>query len=119
MSELRFLGATPVWWQSRCGVSVCIAFDGPAPPALKTLESVGALEGPLPEVLMLAPAAASPSADAVLDWLLDHLWLPALVLEGPGGPDALRARARSERVLTLSAGEVLAHDMLTGGVTRA
>lgn len=115
MSEPRFLGATPVWWQSRCEVSVCIALSEPAPPALATLQSAAALEGPLPEVLMLAPDAASPSADAVLDWLLDHLWLPALVLQGPGGPDALRPRARAQRVLTLSAGEQLAHDLLVGG----
>jgi len=38
--------------------------------------------------------------------------MPALVLEGPGGPDALRMRARAERVLTLSAGEALPHDLL-------
>lgn len=118
MSELRFLGATPVWWQSRCELSVCIALGGPAPPALATLRSVGALEGPLPEVLMLAPHGASPSADAVLDWLLDHLWLPALVLAGPGDPAALRSRARAGRVLTLSAGELLAHDLTVRSACR-
>ncbi|MGH2840854.1 MAG: hypothetical protein ACRDKY_08525 [Solirubrobacteraceae bacterium] len=100
--------------QSRCAVSVCIDLGEPAPPALATLQSVSVLEGPLPEVLMLAPAAASPSADAVLEWLLDHLWLPALVLAGSGGPDALRTKARAEHVLTLAAGDVLAHDLLTG-----
>ncbi len=108
MSELGFLGATPVWWQSQTEVSVCIALGDQAPPAaLATLESVAASRGPLPEVLVLAPSAASTSADAVLDWLLDHTWLPALVLEGSGGTEALRPRARAPRVLTLSAGELM------------
>ncbi len=109
---LRFVGATPVWWQSRCEVSVCIALGEAAAPALVTLASVGELEGPLAEVLMLAWDRASPAAEAVLDWLLDHLWMPALVLEGGGGAETLRPRARAGRVLTLTAGELVPHDLL-------
>ena len=107
MSESGFLGASPAWWQSPGELSVCIDLGEEAAPALATLESVAASGGPLPEVLMAAPSAASPSAEAVLAWLVEHLWLPALVVEGPGGVDELRSRARSSRVLTLSAGDRL------------
>lgn len=95
---LRFVAATPVWWQTQAPVSCCLELGDDAGPALTMLREVAATDGALPEVLMLVPAATSPSAEAVQDWLLDHLWLPALVLEGEGGMEALCARARGREV---------------------
>lgn len=107
-----FVGATPVWWQSQTEVSVCIDLGADADAAVETLASVAASEGPLPEVLMLVESAASPAADAVLEWLLTHLWLPALVLEGEGGPKTLLDRARSGCTHLMRAGETVHHRAL-------
>ena len=104
MSEAGFVAASPAWWESPGEPSVCIELGEEPEPALTTLRSVAAFDGQLPEVLMLAPSAASPSATAVQDWMLEHLWLPALVLAGDGGADELRRRARSRHVITLPAG---------------
>jgi len=102
-AELRFVAATPVWWQTRAQVAFCLELGEEAEPAVGALAEVAALDGPLPEVLMLVPSAGSPSAGAVQDWLLDHLWLPALLLEGPGGLEALSSRARAPEVRAIPA----------------
>lgn len=100
--ELRFVAATPVWWQAQAGVSFCLELGEAPVPAVEALAEVAAFDGPLPEVLMLAPDTAAPSAEAVQNWLLDHLWLPALVVAGDGGLPALAGRARTDDVRTLS-----------------
>lgn len=115
MTDPGFVGASPPWWQCQCEVSVCVVAGEDARAVVLTLESVAALEGPLPEVLVLVPDHASPSAHAVLDWLMSRLWLPTLVVAGGDSIEAVRPLARAARVLTLSAGEVVRHDRLTKG----
>ena len=106
MSEPGFVAASPAWWRSPGALSVCIDLGDEAGPALETLRSVAAHDGPSPEVVMLAPSADSASSRAVQDWMIEHLWLPALVVEGDGA-DELRGRARSSQVITLRAGQTL------------
>jgi hypothetical protein len=100
---LHFVAATPVWWQTQAPLAYLLEADEVAEPAVRALREVAAVDGPLPEVLILVPGPESASAEAVQDWLLEHLWLPALVLEGGGGAPALAARARAGDIRTVVA----------------
>lgn len=108
--QLRFLGATPVYWQSEQELSVCVA-PCDATDAVSALENVARTEGALPEVLLVVESTAADGWEPVAEWLVDHLWLPVLVLGVPVSralaADELLERIRSRYVLMMEAQDAL------------